>query len=384
MPSLVSVHGNVRYFNYREPVAGAVVKIGTQMGSTAADGSFMIPSVTTPYDVRVTYSIDSVVHTFIAQGVTRSDPTFELQSYSPLPLRSGTITGTIAGITFPLPTNNRVRLVAAGNNGGTYIVNMDPTATTGAFSIGAGWRGNDTTRTMNVYAVAYTVNTDTSATLASLQSYGTGSASVTAGASAAAGTITLTTPTKLAATATVTQPVAPSALTLGSAIQFEPASAFEAALPSTLPATMPFFSTLPTGATTYLYASATFGTNGSSFNVFSAPTGGATLTFNAGSPVVLTPVMGATFAASTPFTWDTTPTGTYLLRVRNPAGYSVLTVVTSATSALWPADVLPTSGMYPWSVSHFGASVHVDDLAGPGSSRLVGRAFSPQNSITVP
>jgi len=78
-PAAVSVNGRV--ITLGAPVANASVLVDGKVTTTAADGTFTVNAVTTPYDVTV--SFQSSTDVWIFQGLTRPDPTIQLLSFTP-------------------------------------------------------------------------------------------------------------------------------------------------------------------------------------------------------------------------------------------------------------------------------------------------------------
>ena len=384
--SVVDVRGKATYFLFDQPLVGATVTIGAQTATTGADGSFAIDNVTRPYDLRIAYSLGGATLTYIAEGVTRSDPDVEVSSYTAATQHSANVTGTVAGVTLPLAANERVRVVTSAANGGTF--GATPDATTGAFVLnGISWRADGSTSTMkNVYAVHYTV--DGAGTVQAIDRVVKATVAIDEGTTTNAGTLTLVAPAANSATMTIAPPS--PALTGGVAklgMMFEPACAVELPLGTDLSATLPIaFPASVSGITTYAFASGSFTGGGYAFAVKWPLVAGSTFTVDTGAPLSLTPAAGATFTPATSFAWSASATGPYIFSASDASNRPVMTIVTRAASVAWPADALPTSGAYSWRVSHqYDGQATVDDvLGGHGLSALVSRDAAPSRGFTVP
>ncbi len=105
-PAVISVNGRV--ITLGDPVANASILVGGKVTATAADGTFTVNDVTTPYDVTV--SFQSSTDVWIFQGLTRPDPTLQLLSFTPG--FQATVSGTIG--TAPYQTNEVGAVVPAG------------------------------------------------------------------------------------------------------------------------------------------------------------------------------------------------------------------------------------------------------------------------------
>lgn len=92
-PSKVTVKGTVITY-LKRPVAGASVLIGAGSTPSAADGSFTLNDIVTPYDLSVV--IGSAKLGVVYQGLTRTDPTIVIPSPE-APNRVATINGTVSG-----------------------------------------------------------------------------------------------------------------------------------------------------------------------------------------------------------------------------------------------------------------------------------------------
>jgi hypothetical protein len=98
-PATITVTGKVVASNGL-PVANSPVVIGTQSAITAADGTFTISNVTTPYDLISVVSTPNKLGV-VYKGLTRTDPTILQMGLVPALPYSGTVGGSVS----PVPAN---------------------------------------------------------------------------------------------------------------------------------------------------------------------------------------------------------------------------------------------------------------------------------------
>lgn len=379
-----TINGKVAYTYFDHPVVGATVTIAGKTATTDATGAFSIADVARPYDLRVTYTEDAVQQTFIAQGVRRADPNVEVSSYWSVPMKLATVTGTVAGITLPLPADERVRVVAAGMGGGTLGATPDPT--TGAFTLSSvSWRGAATTK-KNIYAVHYKLNADD--TVKVVDKVAKVTLDLTDGGTIPAGTVTLAAPAASIATMTVAATLPtysdPEAF-LG--ISFEPACAIELPLGTNLGSPLSLsFPAATNGISAYAFVGGGFTEGGYVFAVKSPVVDQQNFTIDTGAPLSPTPASGAVFTPATTFAWTAFATGPYTFRAYDATSHAVLTIVTRASSVTWPADILPAAGSYEWLVRrNYDPFRTVDDiLVDHGITALVPSTTAPRRTFTVP
>jgi hypothetical protein len=93
------VNGKVIDF-WGHPVPNVIVEIGTQMVNTGANGTFTVAGVGGTYDVALVPSLTSSTRGWIFQGLTRRDPTLQIDDG--FDWRQADTYATTAGVTFPL------------------------------------------------------------------------------------------------------------------------------------------------------------------------------------------------------------------------------------------------------------------------------------------
>jgi hypothetical protein len=150
---------------WKHPVPNATVALGTQSVVTAADGKFQFANVPASYDISVTLGKSPTGSAYnqgwLFQGVTRRDPT--LQIYRALAAHgfndNTTLSSTIAGLTFPLPSQRAVKL-AFGSPDGTFQYEPDYNPYDDASD--PDWRGPSTTQgTLHALLWTYSGTTST-------------------------------------------------------------------------------------------------------------------------------------------------------------------------------------------------------------------------------
>jgi len=108
----------IDYFD--NPVPGALVTLAGETVTTDDDGAFAFGPTSSRYSIGVGLEVarfgGAEVSGYLFVGVTRRDPT--LQIYRGLPKRSANVTRNVTGVTFPLPSTQKIPMDVAGRYGG--------------------------------------------------------------------------------------------------------------------------------------------------------------------------------------------------------------------------------------------------------------------------
>lgn len=124
-PVPIDIHGFVKDY-YGQAYPNAIVKIGSAITSSDANGQFTIRGITPPYDISVIMTTYNLAVTY--QGVTRPDPRLlyfgVLNSY-----HSATLSGSIPAVDnrttmIAFVYGNRVNYYRAGPNTSSYSMTM--------------------------------------------------------------------------------------------------------------------------------------------------------------------------------------------------------------------------------------------------------------------
>lgn len=147
---------------YGAPLPNVPVLIGTTTTTTAADGSFTVAGVTTPYDVAL-YLDPAVLSTsrptaLVFEGLTRADPTLEVLADSGT-FSSDQLGGTTSRQLDQAANENGVLLAAGANFGeGGALLDYSDTPNFGTFPMG--W-GGSAARATTLFAITADVDTTT-------------------------------------------------------------------------------------------------------------------------------------------------------------------------------------------------------------------------------
>src|SRR5713101_4316648 len=164
----ITVNGSVQdsYFN---PVSGAVVIVsGKTPVTSAANGSFTVSGVSTPYDITVV--VGTQKRAIVYQGLTRTDPVlFAIGIPLPAP-KSATISGTVPGA----PSATTIVLFVSGVKSWSATANP----TTGAYTISATWYDSNTVYAGQLHVLRWTPN---SGLPTAYDGYGNRALTITAG-----------------------------------------------------------------------------------------------------------------------------------------------------------------------------------------------------------
>ncbi|RIH90939.1 hypothetical protein Mterra_00017 [Calidithermus terrae] len=149
-PASITVSGKVIDF-FGQGVGGLAVRIGNTTTTTASDGTFSIPNVSTPYDAVVFNSGTKIVNYY--KGLTRSDPSLtaiNLASFTPP--KSASFSGNLSGgAGFPNPANHTTRVFF----GSPETLQSGSSVAGPAYGpVSAAWFGPDST-SGNVYALQW-------------------------------------------------------------------------------------------------------------------------------------------------------------------------------------------------------------------------------------
>ncbi len=146
--SSMTVNGYVKDID-GEPISGITVQIkGKTPTTTAADGSFTIPDVVPPYEIRIILSTQQAA--VVYQGLTRPDPSL-LYIISTTTGKSASISGFVP----PAPGKTTMVYFVSGTRSWRTIA--DPA--TGFYNFGAYWVGSATSYTGNLSVLRWTQNT---------------------------------------------------------------------------------------------------------------------------------------------------------------------------------------------------------------------------------
>lgn len=361
-PTEVTVQGRV-VDTFRQPIAGAEVRIQGSTATSAADGSFSISGVTRPYDVVVTRSGIDTVDEYL--GLTRSNPVLPLLYRQVAPPRSATVAGTLTGeaantsaqlaeIVYASPEahGGAVLWTGDGPDYGPFTVTWSGDATTQGRLVGLKWSlgpGGVPDQYLGFGSAALDLSDTQAATGADLQlgavgtSYLSGTVTVPSGFAVATKDLWLT-----------AGPM--TGMLLGIVADTDPAFTF-ATPEAGLPVGVQAGATSAAGASTVLYR-AGLQPNQVVDLVLPAP-----------------PTLGApgatTFDHSTSFQWTALSNTISVLTLTSTAGTSVAVYTDAASATVPPVSVLalPTAGThYLWTVASWGPYADMDAFTDPAAA----------------
>lgn len=366
----ITVSGKVIDF-FGQGAAGLAVKIGSTTVTTAGDGTFSIPNVTTPYDAAVINSASKIVNVY--KGLTRPDPTLTaINVIGVTPPKSATFSGNLSGgAGFPNPANHTTR-VFFGSPETLQSVSSPAGPAYGLMS--AAWFGPDST-TGNVYALQWQFDPGTGLPV-DYKGYGSTALSLSNGGSFAGVNVSLGSIAEDTISGSVT---VPTGYTLNARrVNLKVAAGSGALLLSDSSAVSNYSYTTPriTGATVSLLAVATSGTKQS----FGWKAGAATNSSGVNialspAPSLTVPVNNATgVTINTDFQTTGFSGGVNLFFFRHLAGSNPdIYVITTGTTTKIPdlSSVglgLPTTGAVPYQWQIFGIApfASADAAAGAG------------------
>lgn len=396
-PTVITVVGFVKD-SQGEPMSGiAVIIIGKAAVTTGTDGSFTVAEVSTPYDIVVVQSTQKTATMY--KGLTRSDPTLVFTSFSVGTPKSATISGTVPAAVGKI---TRVYFVS-----GTMTFSTTANATTGAYTINAGWTTSATSFVGKVRVLRYT-NVATGFPT-EYDAAGEKDQTITAGGTFsnvnfAAGE--LTDPTEQTIAGTTTR--AATTYTLGTRslyINFGNSILFLTSQAGASPYSDDFNITVPavTGATFGIYSGAsqpaTVGTRTSFLYRAGIAPGTTGLTINlAAAPQLTAPVNnGTNVDTTTSFLFSAGgATGVHQVSISPSVGTNPrFVILTTGTTVTIPNLVslglgLPPSAGYSWSVTQYSPIATMNDAASgnffaliTGTGGNVGFGFSEAFSFTT-
>lgn len=358
------------------PLTGPAVSVyigGKKVPAVAADGTFTLADVVTPYDAFVVErNASRGTHVTGYLGLTRVDPVL-FGGAGGTPEFEAIVTGTLA----PAPTGGAYALIAVGEpGGGQHTTGFADETLNGMYSMGdVHWASDPAPQ---VTAAAYTANFDSTTFLpTSFLSYGVTApfVPVTGGASAVKD-ILLSQVTNLPAHVAINLP---AGFVIGKRIlSYQPAAGPTFLYDTTDPSPTTLDLAVPSNATGQIYfraAPSNVGGLTDAVEQILRPivTGSQTLTVPAITSRVTGPADGA-IGTGTPIGWSTTSNAAYRLFIYPSAGITggsvVLALNTTSAGALMPdlsklGVTLTAGATYDtqlYALSPFGS---IDDICGP-------------------
>ena len=361
-----------------EPVAGAVrgkvidfwgrpvpnVPVGVEDLTTATgnDGTFTLEGVTPPYDISLVVDNDRVNYAWVYQGVSRLDPTLQVETG--LTERSNTTTFYSDNAMFG---GDNVVGIAVGGPDSSYALQPSGAQLTTFPS----WTGPATVE-VNGHGLWWTeTDTDTMPGPASYQSYGKSAAPISFVDSMPAEVRVDLSPTTVAAVrvqGTVMRTITDSP-NISAYVRFDDNAVIE------------LFNERADGANFVFIApdlpNATVIAVGSHGDVFSGPYGVAAEAFDGGGITIAPPEAVALISPvseavnvgpDTTFEWTEKP-GARVLHIEDEDFYQGIYVVTMATKITLPEVVggykLRANAVHTWTVETHGRAETMDEVTGP-------------------
>jgi hypothetical protein len=350
--------------------AGETILItsGTFSGSTvsAADGTFSIAHVPTPYTATVLDSGGTLAVQYI--GLTRADPSLVDFATIAQTLTS-TVSGGFTGGSFPEPAGNATAVLFASPQTNLESSHLSVPAAGSTFSGSVNWMG-PTMTTGTLYALeAHTVSDFP----ADYPGYGTLPDVLLQDMGSISGrTIPMSPVTAGTLSGTITPAVGYTVAEKDLYLVVAPGSVMELLGDMSSSASFSYIAPAISGTSLTLLTSTTSASAGAAIVTTTGLTASSTgVEVNVPAPSTLTlPVDSATgVTTTTPFSW-TNSTAVYLLVFTSTSGpsYYVFTTETTATlpdlsSAGLP---LPASTVYSWELLSFGPNTSLDAAAVPG------------------
>lgn len=362
--SIIDVNGRVHFSGSDLPVAGATVKAGGKTTTTASDGKFTLAGVAAPYDLVVAYDVAAKPHIYAIDGLTSATPEIEAEEYSPDPVVTSKIQGTVSRPGgFPLPADHSIVVVTMASANSVTKVTIPAGAANGDFSIDASWQGPATVM-KTLYAIELTKVGG--APPSAFDGFGKVTASATSAVTTTGANITLVDVPESSKNVTVAHPTPIESEYAAVAIVLDRNTSFEFGLTSSTS----FSATAPSiaGATTAIYAGGAFpDAGGSTFDILPVD-GVASVALDTRSALSATPLAGASYSATVPFAWDPKPSGVFQIRDRDANGAYVFTHYTKKSSVAFPPGFTPSSGTHKWRLAHYPRSTPDSFVSGENTS----------------
>lgn len=368
------------------PLADAHVRIGADMITTGGDGQFHFAAVPPSYDLDVvTADASGVKQVTGYRGLTSRTPEVGVSASS---VQTAPVSGSFAGVTFPLPSGQHIALSDTEQYFGFDQPTVLGDITTSSFSGGTGvWFGKPMFQG-TIWAVQYT---QTGTAITGYNAYSRIATSMTAG-TAKVVTVVMT-PLSTATVSGTVSSVPPAAGSAGVSVVLKHASdPFGHFVGDSASTTSAFSLPAPSGGSisVNVVASASSSSGGlsQSYHVWKAnvPSSTTNVSLAFGTAAAFgAPANSATGVKSdATFSWSAgTPAGAYKLDITCAAGSNYAATIFTTGTSVKLSDTAPLGAVWPltkactWTVTLYGTVTSVDGAAVANARNKLDRFNGP-------